>query len=125
MEYLIDVQFPESETTVTVAELPGAYANLKGSRSYGVTITWNDGGDDVLIVAVADEYCVITMKTDESWYYLVVSDDEEKVSVDMAGDADIPGKAVSPRELGLTVLQRADDFPGLLTDYRWDGQWVR
>ncbi len=120
MNYDIQVMFPESETTVTGAELPDAYAKLEG---VGATVTWNNYGRDVLIVAVDGDDCVISLKSDETWYYLTVGDDEETVPFDMGGtDSEVPAKAVVPRPLGLTVLQRAADLPGLRTDYMWDEQ---
>lgn len=122
MEYLVEVWYPEHEkTTVTGDKLPDRYASFKERDS--ATVAWNSDGDEVLLVSVGDDYSVISMLSDGTWYYLVVSDDEEEVSVYMDGtDAYVPRKAMAPRELGLTVLQRADDFPGLRTDYLWDEQ---
>lgn len=122
MQYLVDARNPRHEITpVTADELPDAYANL--AERDGATVLWNDGGDDMLIVAVGDDHCVISLKSDETWYYLTVSGDEEQVEVDMGGtDSYVPRKALAPRALGLTVLQRADDLPGLRTDYTWDEQ---
>lgn len=122
MQYLVDVRYPEHrKTTVTADELPDAYAGLKEADS--PSVVWNDGGDDVLIVVVGDDHAVISLKSEETWYYLTVSGDEEEVEVDMGGtDSYVPRKALAPRELGLTVLQRAGDLPGLRTDYSWDEQ---
>jgi hypothetical protein len=50
---------------------------------------------------------------------LSISDDDEEVYTDLGGiDAEVPREALAPPELGLTVLLRADDPPGLRTDYR-------
>lgn len=120
MEYSITIWTPRRQkTTVIRDELPGAYANLKEIDS--PTVSWNLDGDDTLIVAVGDDYSMISMMTDGTQYYLVVSDDEEEVPINMGSvDTHIPRKAMAPRELGLAVLLRADDFPGLRTDYTWD-----
>jgi len=117
MEYLVETQFPEyAQAVVTEKELPGIYEQLKDSA----TVTWNDGGDDVLIIALEDDYSVISLLTDDTPYYLTVSNDEGEVLVDMAGnESAVPRKALAPRKLGLTVLLRADDLPGLRTDYTW------
>jgi hypothetical protein len=100
-------------------ELPAAYARLTEISS--ATVTWNDGGDDVRIVAVGDEHCVIALKSDETWYYwLSTSDEDEEVYTTTGGfEGEVPSKALAPRELALTVLLRADDLPGLRTDYIW------
>lgn len=122
MEYLIEVWYPKhEETSVTGDKLPDVYASFKKRDS--ATVAWNSDGDEVLLVSVGDDYSVISLKSDGTWYYLVVSDDDEEVPVYMDGtDAYVPRKVMAPRELGLTVLLRADDFPGLRTDYMWDEQ---
>jgi hypothetical protein len=52
-ESLVRVDCPKLQRTrVTENELPGAYARLTDTNS--ATVTWNDDGDDVLIVAVGD-----------------------------------------------------------------------
>jgi hypothetical protein len=122
MEYLVAADYPKRERTcVTETELPAAYARLTEISS--ATVTFNDGGDDVLIVAVGDQHCVITLKSDESWYWLSISDEDEELFTNMGGlNGEVPRKALAPRELGLTVLLRADDLPGLRTDYIWTEQ---
>jgi hypothetical protein len=122
VEYLVRVDEPElKKTLVTEEELPAAYADLTEASS--ATVTWNDGGDPVLIVAVGDENSVITLKSDNTWYWLTVSDDDEGVYTTMGGlDGEVPRKTLAPRELGLTVLLRADDLPGLRADYTWTEQ---
>jgi hypothetical protein len=119
MEYLVRVDYPQYQTTrVTEKELPAAYGRLTEISS--ANVTWNDGGDDVLIVAVGDQHCVIALKSEKTWYWLSVSDDDEHIYIAWGGvDGEVPRKALAPRELGLTVLLRADDLPGLRTDYMW------
>lgn len=122
MEYLVTVDDEDrDEFTVTDKELPAAYADLEEGQS--PTVTWNDGGDEVIIVAVNDDYCVITLMSDDTWYYLTVSDDAEEVPAYLGEtEARVPRGALAPRDLGLTVLLRADDLPGLRTDYSWTAQ---
>jgi hypothetical protein len=122
MEYLVTVYYPKHEKRhVTEKELPALYARF--TNVYSAAVTWNDGGDDVLIVAVGDPHCVIALMSDKTSYYLAVSDDEELEYVGLGGlDAEVPRKAIAPRELGLTVLLRAGDLPGLRADYTWAEQ---
>lgn len=120
MEYSI------GPSTITRSELPQVYEDLKGDKGLeSPTITWNDGGDEVVIVAVNNDWSMSTMMTaNGTSYYLVVSDDNEEVPVQMDGhDFEMPRKTLAPRELGLKVLLQADiDFPSLLTDYTWEEQ---
>jgi hypothetical protein len=122
MQYLLEVRCPEVKaTTVTWAELPGVYANLKQAEYPAVV--WNDCGDDVLIVAVGDDYSVTSMLTEATWYWLVVSHEDEEVFVYLTETGEhVPRKAMAPRDVGLAILQRANDFPGLRSDYMWDPQ---
>jgi hypothetical protein len=122
MEYVVEAYFPRyTETAVMDRELPEAYANLKSGQS--ASVTWNSGGETVLIVAVGDDYSVISLLDDDTWYYLAPIDEPGEETIIMGGvDSTVPRKALAPRELGLTVLQRADDLPGLRTDYTWAEQ---
>lgn len=122
MDYLIEAYYPQyTETAITDQELPQAYANLKSSQS--ASVSWNSGGDPVVIVAVGDDYSVISLMDDDTWYYLAPTDEQGEETILIGGvDSIVPRKALAPRELGLTVLQRADDLPGLRTDYTWDEQ---
>jgi hypothetical protein len=55
------VDYPKLQKThVAENELPEAYARLTDTNS--ATVTWNNGGEDVLIVAVGDQHCVIALK---------------------------------------------------------------
>lgn len=122
MEYVVEIRHPKHErTTVTAEELPRIYADLEESAS--PTVVWNDDGDDVLIVAVGDDYSFISLKTEWTWYYLVVSDDEEEIAIELGEvDSYVPRKALAPREFGLAVLLSAGDLPTLRTDYMWEAQ---
>ncbi len=114
---------PVNTSCGSMIEAPEDACDGEGAAAYAhfteissATVTRNDG-DDVLIVAVGDQHCVITLKSDETWYWLFVSDDAREVYTTMGGiDAEVPRKALARRELGLAVLLRADDLSGLRTD---------
>lgn len=106
---------------VSEQDLPGVYRDVSGNSS--PTFTWNDGGDQVLIVSVGDDYSTVTMLNDSTFSCLVVSDDDELREVDIAGQSSmIPSGAVLPRNVGLEVLARADDFNALIEEYSWKEQ---
>jgi hypothetical protein len=85
------------------------------------SVTWGDiseGG--VVIVQVADDYSVVTLGIDDTFYWLQTSDDDELVTVQIGGtDGEVPRGALIPRESGLKVLLRVDDLPALRTEYMW------
>jgi hypothetical protein len=106
---------------VSREDLRSAYAGLEGDHSS--TLTWNDGGDQVLIVAVGDDYSIVSMLDDFTWYYLQVSPEEEPVEACLGGqDSLVPEGVILPKALGLEVLEKADDFPALLREYSWREQ---
>jgi len=106
---------------VSSDDLRGVYAGLEGDNSS--TLTWNDGGNQVLIVAVGDDYSIVSMLDDFTWYYLQVSQDEEPVEACLGGqDSLVPKGVILPRALGLEVLEKAGDFPALLRKYSWREQ---
>jgi hypothetical protein len=74
----------------------------------------------VVIVQVADDYSVVTLGIDDTFYWLQTSDDDELVTVQIGGtDGEVPRGALIPRESGLKVLLRVDDLPALRTEYMW------
>ncbi len=102
-------------------DLRSAYTGLKNGQS--ATLTWNDGGDQVLIVAVWDDYSFVTMKDHFTWYYLQISPDEEPVQVSLCDEESVvPKGAILPKALGLEVLEKAEDFSALLREYSWREQ---
>jgi hypothetical protein len=102
-------------------DLRSAYTGLNSDQS--ATLAWNDGGDQVLLVAVGDDYSIVSMLDDSTWYYLQISPDEEPVQVSLGGqDSLVPKGAILPKALGLEVLEKAEDFPALLREYSWREQ---
>jgi hypothetical protein len=56
-------------------------------------------------------------------YYLEVPDDEGGVEVRIEGSmTQVPNGVILPRDLGLEVLQKANDFDRVLNDYSWREQ---
>ena len=93
-------------------ELADVYATVKPEES--PTFTWNDLGDQVLIVTVGADSSTVSMLNDDTWYYLEASGDDDEVEVMIEGFDDFgPKGVVLPRNLGLEVLQKADDFYGV------------
>ncbi len=109
------------ERTLDAGEIETVYRSLAPGTS--ATFTWNDLGDDVVIVSVAADHSTVSMLHDETWYYLTTSDSDEEVEVDMAGQkATVPRGAVLDRDLGLEVLRQVGDLPRLLAAYSWREQ---
>lgn len=120
MEYELELRYPKYEvTTITSDELAEIYAKVEESGQ--PTFTWNPDGDDSVTVVAGDDFSYINLLHDGSFYVLVVSEDEEEVVI-VVGDNDttVPRKALAPRQLGLDVLQRADQIAWLLTEYTWE-----
>ncbi|MEZ0108435.1 hypothetical protein ABH920_002433 [Catenulispora sp. EB89] len=119
MDYQITLMYPTHvEKTVTRADLPAEYAQLKTANAPNVS--WGEDTDRSLIVQVADDYCVVSMASDDDYFYLQTSDDDELVTIIMGGvDGQVPKGALVDRELGLEALLRVDDWPALLTEYTW------
>lgn len=120
MDYELEVRYPTYETTtVTAQDLPAIYAKVQAPEQ--PTFTWNPEGEDSVTVVVGDDFAYITLLHDGGFYTLVVSEDDEDVVL-VIGDNDtaVQRKALAPREVGLAVLQRASDIPGLLTAYTWE-----
>jgi hypothetical protein len=111
----------QKERVIAPDELPEVYRSVSGAEL--PVFTWNDLGDDVLIVVVGDDWSLVTMKSDETFYNLVLSDDESPWEVEIVGGESIfPAGARLPRELGLEVLLKADDFARLKVDHMWQEQ---
>ncbi len=114
-------RFGHEERRVSVEDLPAVYAHLQGSDA--AAITWNNGGEQVLIVSVGDDDSTVSLLNDSTWYYLVISPEQELVEIELCGqEAWVPKGAILPKELGLDVLLGAHDFPRLLKNYSWREQ---
>jgi len=63
------------------------------------------------------------MLNNDTWYYLEISDDEEEVEVRIEGElTSVPKGVVLPRDLGLEVLQKSEDFERVVSEYSWREQ---
>lgn len=122
MEVKLDTFEPHGVTRLVPREdLRSVYSGLTSDQS--ATLTWNDGGDQVLIVAVGDDYSIVTMLNNSTWHFLQISPDEELVQVSLTDEESlVPKGAILPKALGLEVLEKAEDFPALLREYSWREQ---
>ena len=106
------------ERIVESGMLDSTYERAPGESS--PTFTWNDLGDDVLIVSVGDDYSIVSMLTGGTWYYLQGSECTEEAEVNMAGQTTtMPRSVILERGQGLEVLKHAGDFMYLLKAYSW------
>lgn len=108
--------------SVSRNELPKVYADLPQRES--PTVSWGDiseGG--VVIVQVTDDYSATALGVDGTFYWLVETDEDEEVMIDLGGtDSMVPKGALAPRERGLEVLLAVDDLAALRTEYIWVAQ---
>ncbi|MFD8542410.1 hypothetical protein [Streptomyces sp. NPDC059649] len=113
---------PTHETRIVEREdLPRVYREAKELAS--PTFTWNDLGDEVLIVTVGADYSTATLMKDDTFYNLAVSTSDELREIQVSGDTSLwPEGHILPRELGLEVLLRAPDIDSLMHEYTWEEQ---
>jgi len=106
---------------VPVGDLADVYKDAPVEMS--PTFTWNDGGDQVLIVSVGADYSTVTMLNDDTFSDLVISDDNDLREICIAGqESAVAVATLLPRETGLEVLRRAENFDELLDVYSWRAQ---
>jgi hypothetical protein len=127
MDFKLETWAPvHVERSVNIDELDDVYRSTSGGAS--PTFTWNDLGDQVLVVAVGDGYSVVAMLNGGTWHYLKGSDVDGEAESDVDGEAEIaiagqsahvPKGAILRRESGLEVLKKAGDFTYLLKVYEW------
>jgi hypothetical protein len=119
MPYTMDIYSPRHEARVVGKdELAELYATVDEP-----IFTWNDGGDDVLIVSVHDDFSTVSMLHDRTWYYLEESPATELVEILLCGqEAWVPAGVMLDRKTGLEALLLAHNFPELLTTFRWREQ---
>jgi hypothetical protein len=121
-EYVIETWNPTyASRQVSVEELADVYERIRGNES--ADITWNSGGDDVLIVSVGEEVSTVSLLHEATWYWLEVSPETELVEIELGGqESFVPKGAIAPRRLGLEILLGAHDFPRLFREYAWREQ---
>lgn len=132
--YEVDEWSPYAHGSVSEAELPEVYARINAAEVSWEGDTWDRERwrtGDCIIVHVYGEWSFIVLKHEDTFYYLTVSgeggakdgDPEEEVELPLGGQGGhVRRKYLAPRELGLAVLSRAGDTPGLLTDYVWTAE---
>ncbi|WP_438489220.1 hypothetical protein [Streptomyces sp. S186] len=122
MQIKFETWVPTHETRmVDLADVPLVYREAKESAS--PTFTWNDLGDEVLIVTVGDDYSTVSLMREDTFYNLAVSDSDDMREIQVSGDTTMwPEGQILPREMGLEVLSRVPDVESLVRDYRWEEQ---
>ncbi|SHN12954.1 hypothetical protein SAMN05216268_120128 [Streptomyces yunnanensis] len=122
MQIKCETWVPSHETRMLdLADIPLVYRDAKESAS--PTFTWNDLGDEVLIVVVGDDYSTVTLMREDTFYNLAISDSVDMREIQVSGDIAMwPEGQVLPRELGLEVLLRVPDVESLVREYRWEEQ---
>jgi hypothetical protein len=120
-QFTLDIHSPShTSRLVSDEELAGVYDSL-GDDS---VITWNDGSDkDVLIASVHAGFSTVSLRHEDTWYWLVSSDDASLVEIVLCGlEAWVPAGAILPRQAGLAALGSVTDVPGMLSKLRWREQ---
>ncbi|MBQ1092904.1 hypothetical protein [Streptomyces sp. B93] len=104
--------------TIGLEEAWDAYRRLPLHVS--ASFSWNDCEEETLIVGVEPEFSTVTMGRERSFWNLRVSEDEEKVPIRMGPDDYMwPRGCILPRDMGLELLQKVDDFDSLFDEYSW------
>jgi hypothetical protein len=124
---MTDIQFEtygrDAESrTITLDDVEEVYREL--SRDASATFTWNDGGDDgVLIIAVGPDYSKATALHSGTFYDLEELDVDDLREVEICGQwSEHPVRFLMPRDKGLEVIKKAVDFVNLLASYTWVDQ---
>ena len=121
MQFTLDTHSPShTSRLVSDDELLSVYDSL-GDDS---VITWNDcGGDDVLIASVHDDFSTVSLRHEDTRYWLVMSEDARLVEIVLCGlEAWVPAGAILPRQVGLAALGSVEDVAGMLGKLRWREQ---
>ncbi|GAA0251132.1 hypothetical protein GCM10010492_59290 [Saccharothrix mutabilis subsp. mutabilis] len=102
-----------------LAEAEAAYAALPPTAS--ATFSWNDGGDEVVIIGVGEDWSTATMIWDGTFYDLEASEAEGERDIVLCGQVtEYPERLLLPRERGVELLREADaDFAALADRYTW------
>jgi hypothetical protein len=122
MEVVFETWIPAHRTQmVAMQDLPRVYRDA--TEELSPSFTWNDCGDEVLIVTLGDDYSTVTMLNKGTFYNLAISDSDEPAEILVSGDVTTwPEGQILPREMGLEVLLRAEDFQSVVRDYTWKEQ---
>ncbi|MEU8299821.1 hypothetical protein AB0C04_21430 [Micromonospora sp. NPDC048909] len=119
MRYEMETYLPYAASRViTLEELPGLYV-----PDHEPVFGYGDGGEDVLIVSLHDEYSTVSLLHDRTWYWLTESPSAKLVEILLCGqEAWVPAGALVRPETGIAALRLAHDVPALLTEFRWREQ---
>ncbi|MBO1336303.1 hypothetical protein [Streptomyces sp. VRA16 Mangrove soil] len=119
MAVLFETWSPTYERrTVSVQEAVQAYRELPVNTS--AAFSWNDCEEECLIVGVEPEFSTVTMGRDRSFWNLRISEDDEPVEIRLGADDHMwPRGCVLPRDMGLELLLKVDEFDSLFHEYSW------
>ncbi|MGW1008079.1 hypothetical protein [Streptomyces sp. NPDC002520] len=119
MTVLFEAWSPAYERrTISLEEAVEAYRNLPVEVS--ASFSWNDCEEECLIVGVEPEFSTVTMGRDRSFWNLKVSEDEEKVEIRLGADDFMwPRGGILPRDMGLELLMKVNEFDSLFLEYSW------
>jgi hypothetical protein len=105
---------------VPPAEVPAIYEGLGNEPA---AFTWNDGGDEVLMVSVGDDYSTASILIDRTFYDLAEGAGDGESTIVLSGDVvDYPDELILPRKVGLELLMRMPDFRGIVEGHDWRAQ---
>jgi hypothetical protein len=103
---------------VALAQISDALVSVPEDAS--IALTLDDGEDDCVIVTVESEFSTVTMLRDRTFYNLQISDEVERVEIDLAGEeVTWPKGCLLPRPTGVQVLIEADDREVAWNRYTW------
>jgi hypothetical protein len=104
--------------TVELAAIPDLYA--EAGRRGSTCLTWGDCTDEVLIVGVGEDYSVITLKRDETFFDVQITTDEDLRQIEIGGlTTDYPAGLILPRQMGLAALQLLPDLDAVWAAFEW------
>ncbi len=112
-----------STREVQLSDLPEIWRSLPRERCFG--FTWNDSGDEVIIVSVCDGYSTVSIVHDDTFYDLAISPEDGWREIEVLGEwRPWPVRSILPRDMGLEVLLRCDEFDILRREFSWREQDV-
>ncbi|NUS55352.1 MAG: hypothetical protein HOV66_10915 [Streptomycetaceae bacterium] len=120
MPYEMETYSPYSAARqVTIEEIPALFRpDGEPVFAYG-----NGSDEDVLIVSVHDGFSTVSLRQDDTWYWLAESENWDEVEIVLAGlEAWVPAGACVRHETALEALRLAADVPRLTTEFTWREQ---